>query len=238
MVDWAPRSIALLVKPNLTPNRAATESARDLAELSVKTVSINIKKGEMIVRDGDKFTQRHLTVLRALNQSVQQGSRWSSSIGAGVLTLLLLLGVVIFSRDSRWARRLRAREYFFLTSVFLFSMAGAKIWMLLARAVQDTYPVVSIEFCIYAMPVAAGVMVVGLVLRAEPTVVMALLTGLMMTLMASESKLFAVYVLVGTLTAAIAVRKITARGDVLRAGAWVGLAQAIAVISVRLLRLI
>ncbi len=234
MTDWAPRAMALLVKANLTPNRAATESARDLAELSVKTVSISIKKGEMIVRDGEKFTQRHLTVLRALNQSAQQGSRWSSSIGAGVLTLLLLLGVVIFSRDSRWARRLRAREYFFLTSVFLFSMAGAKIWMLLARAVQDTYPVVSIEFCIYAMPVAAGVMVVGLVLRAEPTVVMALLTGLMMTLMASESRLFAVYVLVGTLTAAIAVRKITARGDVLRAGAWVGLAQAIAVISVRL----
>ena len=232
--QWATSLITLLVRPNLTPNRAATESARDLAELSVKTVSINIKKGEMIVRDGEKYTQRHLTVLRALNQSTRQGSRWSSSIGAGLLTILLLLGVVLFSRDSRWARRLHAREYFFLTSVFLFSMGGAKVWMLLSRAVQDTYPVVSAEFCIYAMPVAAGVMVVGLVLRAEPTVVMALLNGLLMTLMASDNKLFAVYVLVGTLTAAIAVRKITARSDVLRAGAWVGLAQAFAVISVQL----
>ncbi|MBT6432379.1 MAG: HDIG domain-containing protein [Deltaproteobacteria bacterium] len=233
-VQWAANLMTLLVRPNLTPNRAATESARDLAELSVKTVSINIKKGEMIVRDGEKYTQRHLTVLRALNQSTRQGSRWSSSIGASILTMLLLLGVVLFSRDSRWARRLRAREYFFLTSVFLFGMGGAKIWMLLSRAVQDTYPVVSAEFCIYAMPVSAGVMVVGLVLRAEPTVVMALLNGLLMTLMASDNKLFSVYVLVGTLTAAIAVRKITARSDVLRAGAWVGLAQAIAVISVQL----
>lgn len=226
--------IASWVRPNLTPNRAATESARDLAELGVKTVSISIKKGEMIVRDGEKFTQRHLTVLKALNQSSKQSSRWSSSIGASILTLLLLIGVVVFSRESRWARVLRAREYFFLTSVFLISMAGAKVWMLLARAVQDTYPMVSVEFCLYAMPVAAGVMVVGLVLRAEPTVVMALLNGLIMTLMAADNRLFAVYVLVGTLTAAIALRKITARSDVLRAGAWVGVAQALAVISVQL----
>lgn len=232
--QWAASLIALMVRPNLTPNRAATELARDLAELSVKTVSISIKKGEMIVRDGERYTQRHLTVLRALNQSTLQGSRWSSSIGASILTMLLLLGVVLFSRDSRWVRQLHAREYFFLTAVFLSSMAGAKIWMLLSKAVQDTYPVVSADFCIYAMPVAAGVMVVGLVLRAEPTVVMALLNGILMTLMASDNKLFAVYVLVGTLTAAIAVRKITARSDVLRAGAWVGLAQALAVISVQL----
>ena len=64
-------------------------------------------------------------------------------------------------------------ENTFLTSVFLFN--GVQL-MLFARAVQDNYPAVSVKPD-DAMPAAAGVMVVGLVLRAEPTVVMALLTG-------------------------------------------------------------
>lgn len=228
------RLISKWIRPNMTPNRAATEAARDLAQLSVKTVSISVKQGEMIVRDGQRYTQRHLLVLRALNQSTQNNSRWTSVLGAVVLTLLLLAGVIVFSRQSRWARRLRAREYFFLTSAFLLSAGGAKLWLLLAQAVRETYPVVNADICIYAMPLAAGVMVVGLVLRAEPTVVTALVNGVLLTLMASENRLIAIYFLVGTLTAATAVRRITARGDVLRAGAWVGFTQACTVIGMLL----
>src|SRR5690606_3819887 len=60
---------ARLLDANLTFNRAATELAREVVRLGVKPVTLAVKKGEMVIRDGERLTRRHLLVFRTLAES-------------------------------------------------------------------------------------------------------------------------------------------------------------------------
>ncbi|MDP6180004.1 MAG: hypothetical protein QGG48_08955, partial [Desulfatiglandales bacterium] len=52
-----------LIKPNLTYNQRETELRKDLARKSVKPVYFKIKKGEMLVREGERIGPDHLLKL-------------------------------------------------------------------------------------------------------------------------------------------------------------------------------
>ena len=59
-----------LVRPNLTFNQRETEARRELARDSIKPVFFKIKKGEMIVREGERIGPEHVAETGSRDEDV------------------------------------------------------------------------------------------------------------------------------------------------------------------------
>lgn len=116
-----------LIEANLTPNRAATEVAREVARIAVKPVTITVKKGEMVIRDGERLTQRHLLAFRAIEQTSGGTSVLLAALGAAFTVLLLIaLGLGwIPGRERDFL--LSSRDILFLATLFLSGVAMARL---------------------------------------------------------------------------------------------------------------
>jgi putative nucleotidyltransferase with HDIG domain len=229
-------SIAVrLLEPNLSLNRAETELQRADARVAVKPVNIAIKKGEMIIRDGERLTRRHLMILEALRQNSHNSTMLL--VGCGGTVLLLVLAVIAGRFASGYGRHsfeLKARDLLFLAVMFVLGLGTARIWLAVARVLHDSLPRLPLEAFLFSLPAAAGAMVVRLVLRAEVALLFALTSSLMLGLLADGDRMLSIYALAGAVAGTTTIRTISARSDLLRAGAWVGVTQVGTAIGIQL----
>lgn len=223
-----------LIQPTLTLNRATTEMAREVAALSVKPITIAMKKGEMIIRDGERITSRHLYVFNALAQSRRSSLLILSTVGAGAVVLALLLTALAFGRDASKRITVGVRDLVFLSVLFSCVLLGARVWLTIAGLVHDRFSGLPEEGLVFLFPFAAAPMMARLVLRLRVALVFGALLSIVIGLMVDPDTLYTVFAVVGTAVGASAMRNISARGDVLKAGFYAGLAQAGAALAILL----
>ena len=227
---------ARLLESNMSLNRAETEAQRNEARHSVKPVSITIKKGEMVIRDGERLTRRHLLILDALRRNAQGSTFVLVAMGGAALLVVLIFAAARFAGGyGERHLQMKARDVLFLGTLFLLGLSMARVWMLVARAIHDNYPAVPIDVLMSLLPMAAGAMMVRLVLRAEVALLFSLIGSLMLGLLADSDRMLSIYVLVGSVAATTAIRTISARSDLLKAGVAVGLAQMATALGIHLL---
>lgn len=214
-----------LLQPNLTLNRAATELAREVARLSVKPAIIAVKKGEMVIRDGDRLTRRHLLIFEALSTSSRSTSIWLVAVGAMALVLILTVTGLSLGRRQGRRWRLTGRDMLFLTALFISSLAAARLWLEVTVVLHERFTGVPRDVFLFIMPLAAVTIVARLVLRVELAVLFGLVWGLLVGLLVEGEGLFTIYAVVGTFLGGTAISSISARSDLLRAAVWVGLGQ-------------
>ncbi|MEE8409112.1 MAG: HDIG domain-containing metalloprotein [Myxococcota bacterium] len=223
-----------MAPPNLTLNRAATEIAREVAKLGVKPVKITIKKGEMVLRDGERITARHLLIFAAMSESTDNTSTVLVAVGGSVLLLILLAVGFGIGRGSRWSVSLGARDELFLAVLFIIMLVAARLWLAIAVDAQALlFSTVPVDAFLYLTPVAAGAIIVHLVLRTELAIFFAVVGSLILGVMVEERG-FVAYALVGSVLGAGMIRTMSRRSDLLRAGVWVGVGQAAVAIALQL----
>lgn len=224
-----------LIEANVSFNRAETESARGQARDSVKPVSVTVKKGEMIIRDGERLTARHLLLLRGMGT---QGQSVNVALVAAGGILLLVLLCALSSTLTAFLRRdianLRARDLLFLASLFLLSLVLCRTWLFLSRGLHELFPTVLREAWLFCLPVAFAAMVVRLVLRAELALIFCVLHSLTLGLLADGDRMLTIYALCGSVAATRAIGTISSRSDLFRAGALAGVSQMVAALGVLL----
>jgi putative nucleotidyltransferase with HDIG domain len=219
-------SLALrLLEPNVSFNRAETERLGIEARRAISPVTLTVKKGEMIIRDGERLTPNHLLILDALRQSSHSSSMLLVAAGGALLLLVLIATAARFAQGygRRW--QLKARDLLFLASVFIISLGGARLGLTVTHALHEIFPRIPLDALTLALPLAAGTMLVRLVLRGEVALLFSLITSLMVGLLSDSDRMLSIYTLVGSVAATSAIRSISSRSDLLRAGIWVGVAQ-------------
>jgi cyclic-di-AMP phosphodiesterase PgpH len=214
-----------LMRPNLTMNRAATEVARQLSRLSVKPVAMTVKKGEMIIRDGERFTAHHLLILKALGRGHGGTTTIFIVVGGALIVLVLFSTTFGIARRRLWQGRIRTRDMAFLGAVFTLSLLVTRLWLILVVEVQDALAGVPTEVFLFVIPIAAGAMVTRLCLRAEMALISAALTSLVLGLMVEAQRGFVFFAAIGAVLGVTAVKNLGRRSDLLRAGVWVGVGQ-------------
>ncbi len=214
------------LRPNLTANIAETERRRAIAAAAVKGAVIQIKKGQKIIGDGELVTPEHLRMLAAMRAQTDRFDVVEASAGTAALVALLLAGIWTFHR--RAFRRFRpTRRDGLLLGVLLVGFLGAfRMATAVAEALHDRWPALPLQALLVLLPVAAGAMLVRLLLNQELALFFGLVLSTLVGVMLGNSLFFAVYGILGSLVAATQVARARDRASLFRSGVWVGLINA------------
>ncbi len=233
MTDLAQR----LVQPNLTLNRGETEEQRKKAVSEVKAVLTQIKKGEMLVREGEKISPLHMTKLKALESEIRSKPIFTISVGFVLLaaSFFIILFVTNFSDET--GPILKNKDLVFLALMLVVLFVLSEISTYLVKGIATNIPhAIEISSAFYAIPVASGAMTVCLFMGMRVALPFALATALMTAfLFENQFDMFIFFLLSGA-SGAYFVRHCKERGVLIKAGLKVTIVNIAVVTALHLFR--
>jgi len=221
-----------MIRPNLTFNQSETEARRRAASEAVLPVLLQVKRGEMIVREGERITEEHVRKLEALQSSVDGIKILRTTLGLLLLIAVSFYTLHRFSKVNIRKYDPQLRDLFFLALVFVSFFVVTKVGIFISTAMQSAFPYVDSACYYYALPFAAGAMLVRIVINSEVAFVFALLFALLVGMLFGNNLLIAIYALVGGVTAANWVRHSKARSNLYLAGLYLSLVNMATVLAI------
>ncbi|MCL6449730.1 MAG: HDIG domain-containing protein [Acetobacteraceae bacterium] len=206
-----------LLRPNMLFNREETLKRRRRAVEAVEPV--RILEGETIVEEGQRVTERHLAILRDLGLERSQ-SDVRGVAGSCLLSALLVgLGAAYL---VQFAPEVAARESLILLTgliVLLTLVLGAVL-----------YPISG-----YLAPVAAGSMLLAILVNPRVALFLAALMALGVGVVSGWDLRFPLVAMCGATVGVFRVARVGQRSDLVRDGLLVGAVNALAVVMLTLL---
>jgi putative nucleotidyltransferase with HDIG domain len=233
VIDLAQRSI----QPNLTLNKGETEERKNKAVANVKAVLTQIKKGEMLVREGQKVSLPHMARLQALESEMTKENLLTISVGFMLLAIAFL--VISFRTNFRkdTSLTLKNKDLLFLCTmlVILFILTEVSAYLVKGIAMNIPYSIEA-SSAFYAIPVAAGAMTICLLMGMQVALPFSLASAFVTAfLFENEFDMFLFFLLSGILGAYWA-RDCKERGTLIKAGLKVGLVSVLVVTALHMFR--
>lgn len=228
-----------MLKVNVNYNGLETDQRKTKAKENIKNVIIKIKTGESIIRSGDRFEAWHLSVFKGIRASRLQTNRSLKFLGIFIFVNLLLL--LIHHYASKHIRQFRPtrQDLIFLGGSIIFFLAVLRFGVFLGGSIKDAFPFqVDISMLYYAIPIAAGAMVVRSILNAETALIFSVILSLFCGIFLENNLELTVYYLMSSIFAAHSIVRVQKRSTVLLVGAYLGFVNAIIVYSLNLITLI
>ncbi len=223
------------LRPNLAYNESATEQRRQEASAQITPVLFQIKKGEMVVREGERVTSDQILKLKAIRDSGRDNRNFQTVAGLFLSTLLLLFVVNLFAKTNISKYRPDSRDLLFLSVVFVALFVLIKISIFIAAAMGSTFAYLDSSAYLYAVPFATGAMLVRIVLNSETALLFAVCFTLLVGVIFGNNLMMVLFVLAGSLMGAHGVRHCQQRTTLYRAGLWIGLTNMALVLGTHLL---
>ena len=176
MVDFSQQ----LIQPNVTLNSLETEARKEVAAKQIKPVLYMIKKGEMLLREGERVTPLQLRKLEAMEGQADLHQVPLAASGA----VALLAAILIIQYQVRLKRRMEFADYgnkdlLFLSCIMVSFIVVVKIsttlpdaWFLGLPLSRPASPVG------FGIPLAAGAMIVCLFMGRETALIFTLALAL------------------------------------------------------------
>lgn len=217
-VETLSRMIARTITANLVLNRELTEERRKAAAASVRPVLFQIKRGEMIVRLGDRITPEQAFKLEKIAESRHVVNKLVTAIGIFLLVSTILYFPYRFARKNIRKFHPTNRDILLLSLVAVFTFVTLKIGLIICTAVGGLIPgLVSSDF-FFLLPFACAPMIVRIIINSEVALVFCAITAPLLGLMFDNSFLVAIYALLGGVVGAHGVRQCKDRGTIYTAG--------------------
>ena len=217
-----------LIQPNITLNSLETEARREDAEQKVKPVLYMVKKGEMLMREGDRVTPLHLRKLNAM-----KGHTDAHQIAFTVLGAMALLGaILIIQYVVRLKPRMSGAPYgnkdlLFLACIMLAFIVVIKVATTLPEAwflgLPLDRPVSPVDF---GIPLAAGAMIVCLFMGQPTALIFSLALSLCAAMLLRGGLETFIYFILSCTMATWWLQDCRERKIIIKAGAKLGLLNA------------
>lgn len=216
-----------LIIPNLTLNKQELASRKQLARDSIAPVLITIKRNQILVNKGHRVQPFDMAVLKQI-ESIQSDKK--KDFMALAMALLLSVTVLVFSsyirRFTQNRIKFETKDIFVMMIIILGVVVMTKFYMFIADAAfiskWGTYFTHSVF--LFAAPIAAGPMIVGLIISSGELVwLFVAFLSLSLGIMEDFNFTFAIVSLVGGIAAARGVLNCKTRNDIYWAGVRTGL---------------
>jgi hypothetical protein len=232
---WAICELAQsLVIPNLVLNRAETEERKNASLEELKPVYFRIKKGEMLVREGERITPIHIAKLQALQKDRPQ-DWWLLNFLATAMILGLLVGIT-YQLARLFIRKFPRNfaELVFLASLLIFVALLNPGLVDVTGVLARVSPLIS-KNLIYLLPVALAPMLTGIFIGLETAVVIAFIAPIMTGLVLEKPFYIFIYFVAGGLVGVWGIQHCRNRWALIRAGLLIGLVNLVSVTALKLL---
>jgi len=228
--------LAAILRPNLTYDPAQTASRRESASRSVESVFTRIPQGKAIVRRGDEITSRTAQWITAVQASASDPSSWIKMTGVFVLQVLAVAAFWLDARRQRRRRRERSTGVVFgsvIATGILFALV-TRGGFAIAQAISPNLEAAS-GAVNYAIPFAAGPIVVSLVAGMGPALLVALVHAVGAGVLMGLSFPYAVFAVVGSLAGIYGLGKLRSRSVLLAMGGVVAFGNLVAISAIHFL---
>lgn len=174
---------AVLIKPTLTINREATKSLGSMVTQTLKPVFYHLRKGEVVVYQGERISRETQLKLQSLFRRVDGGIQARTVAGAFTLALLLALGLFM-APSGKPGSLLRRKDLHFIALLLLITGLLAKGLQLIGAHLVEPQ---MLPFVAYCFPLAASAGLSALIFAARRYCVVGLLLSFFATLMFKAS---------------------------------------------------
>jgi len=225
-----------LIKSNLTPNRHETEKRRHEVAEAVKPVFTQVRRGEMIIREGARVNPQILLRLNRETEVRRDELAWMR-LGGMFLLLVVLLRCLFGSGVWKGqGGRMNGKDLLFVCATGLFVFLLARVSVPILTELARTWPLLEANTLVPALPVAAAAMLVGLILGLEAAFLVGLITSFLVAQLTEMELEFMALFLASSLVGAAMVLSTRNRGTIVRAGLAAGLVNMAMVLAIRLIQ--
>ncbi len=206
------------LQPNLVFDRDATEKKKSEVSAAVKPVFFQVKRGEMIVREGERISEEQALKLNKIFQVRQGIHRFFSGIGIFAIILVIFYFPYRFSQKSIRKFSPSCKDLMFLSTLTLIVFLLLKTSHNISSALGMTFPHIDTNIYFYLFPFAASTMLVRIILNSEVALVYCTACAPLLGILFNNSLPVVIYALLGGVIGAHGVRHCKDRGTIYTAG--------------------
>jgi putative nucleotidyltransferase with HDIG domain len=212
-----------LLQPNLRFNRQETEERKEQAVAAIKPVFFQVKRGEMLVREGERVREEHLPKLRALASGKRLGDPISAVAGTAIFVAVVVIFGLLYLRYMQPRVSWDSEALLLLAILLVVNVLAMRAFIVVAHALVESFPIVENGVLLYALPVTAGGILVAIFFDFQVGILFSLMTSLLIGILVRDNLAMVVLALVGNLVATFRVQQYRQRSSILLTGLFIGL---------------
>ena len=230
-------AIAPLIQPSVAYDSAATESARQSVTASVQPVTISLKRGQTVVREGDTITGEVLSLIAAIRNYSSSTRQVNRFFGLLFLISALFWAAWKFILHRGIVPRLALSEEKTFSLFGFIVLAQTALMAIFFRIAEYTAfqnvkaPLNDPTLWAFAIPFAFGSLLMTLLADRRTAIFTGLFTSLIAGLLAPRPLEFAIYSTIASSVAVYGIGAYRSRQTVTIAGVLVGLSSAVTAIA-------
>ncbi|MEW6388369.1 MAG: HDIG domain-containing metalloprotein [Thermodesulfobacteriota bacterium] len=206
-----------LLIPNVSPNLAETQERQKQAIKDLRPSFFQVRKGELIVREGERLSLLHLAKLKEQSRIYPQ-SRGVLIFFGTFLSLVLFLGLSYqVARLSLKQFPTRLRDLAFMAALLLASVLLSKGLLGLGGILYQFRPEVG-QNLVYCLPLGLTAVFAAIFLGIETGMVMAFLTAALATMLLERHASLFLYFACAGMVGAWGVKYYRRRGSLIHTG--------------------
>ena len=222
-----------LVRPNVVLDQTATATARETEANKIPNVTISLKRNQVIAREGDTVTPNMLAQFAAMKTTGQEGRPWHHLIGLSLIVFAVYWAVWKFTEHRSQATVLslsRNRAFALVGSAIVVQTVLIRVGITLSDAIagrMTSAPMNESMFWNFAIPFAAGALLVVLLVDTQLAFLTGIVTALFAGMMAPTGLGVALYAMISCSAAVYGIGRYRERQSVTVGGLFVGVVNAV-----------
>lgn len=224
-----------MLLPNLTLNKKASEEEKIIARDEVKPVFFQIKKREMIVREGERIDENSLRKLAVQAQTHAYRNTLMMVLGSAFLVGILLCVAYQSARLHVKTFPSGSRDISFLCIMLISLYVTTHIYIFIAGGISRGFPYIFQTSVLYGIPVAVGAMLVSIFLGIHIAIIFSFVVSVCCALPMENGLQFFIYFFIGSLMAAHGAIHCRERKTLIKVGLLVGLVNVSVIIGIDML---
>lgn len=210
--------IARILLPNFFFNKESTEARAKAATETVRPVLFKVRKGEMIVRVGERISSEQAQKLQAIFQMQSSDSRFFTALGVFGLVLILFYFPYRFACKNIRKFNPSNKDILVISLITTGTFLVFKTALQITHNIGPVFPSIDVSNYFYLFPFAAGAMVIRVLINSEVALVYCATLAPLMGIMFNNSMFVVIYALLGSIIGAHGMRQCSDRGIIYAAG--------------------
>ncbi len=223
---------AKMISPNLMFNKIETEARKKEAVANVKPLFYKIKKSEVILKNGQRVTEEHISILEEISKYQRKGYLFQVFLG---IILIVSLIIYTFYRDiMRYKKYLPfdLSKFLLMGILIVGNVAITKFFYFLLGSFAEKYEFINNTDIIFAIPIVIGPMLTAILFDIHIAIVFSFINSLFMGVLIREEQFYVIFSFIGGIVAAFSVIQCKKRSALQRAGLFVGLINILIIIAI------